>query len=331
MRTFLFVCAGILITLTAVLFALAQGTVPTHIQYGVTFSAPHAKEIGLHWKDVYTAMLDDLGVRRMRLSAYWDEIEPVRGKFLWDDLDYQIAEAKKRNAEVILSVGRRLPRWPECHVPGWANTLPWDEQKKEALKQMTSVIERYKDERTIVMWQVENEPFLTAFATEHCGWLDEDFLEEEVALVRSLDGRPILITDGGNFGLWYGAYRVGDVFGTSMYLYFWRPDVGLFRSVLPPAYYHAKSNLMRFLLGEKKIILSELSLEPWLAAHVDDVPLDEQTMRMSIEKMREIVDYARQSPFDTQYLWGVEWWYWMKERGHSEFWDFAKQLYANEL
>ncbi len=331
MKKFLLVCVGIVSALAIALVTLSQGVVPLQFQYGVTFSAPHARDIGLDWKEVYTAMLDDLGVRRMRLAAYWDEIEPTRGEFTWDDLDYQIAEAKKRDAEVILSVGRRLPRWPECHVPGWADTLVWEEQKQEALRQITAVIERYKHERTIVMWQVENEPYLTAFATEHCGWLDEDFFKDEIAHVRSLDSRPIMVTDGGNFGLWYGAYRAGDVFGTSMYLYFWRPDVGLFRSALPPAYYHAKSNLMRLLFGEKKIVLSDLSLEPWLGAHIDDVSIESQIERMSTEKMREIVEYARQSPFDTQYLWGVEWWYWMKQKGHPEFWDFAKRLYAGDI
>ena len=50
---------------------------------------------------------------------------------------------------------------------------------------MEQVIKRYKDNPAIVYWQVENEPFLEVFAFDHCGELDTDFLDQEIALVKA--------------------------------------------------------------------------------------------------------------------------------------------------
>lgn len=322
--------------LAAVLFALSYRATPERISYGVSFSVPYAEELGLDWKEVYRAMLDDLGVKRLRLPAYWPMVEPKKGTYEWSELDFEIGEARARGATVILAVGKRLPRWPECHVPAWARVgeggegLSPSEQKEALRAYIRAVVERYKDNPAIVMWQVENEPYLRVFAKDQCGALDEAFLKEEIALVRSLDSaRPILLTDSGNLGTWVGAYPRGDVFGTSVYLYFWNPTLGAFRTVLPAAYYRVKANLMRLLFGSKPVILSELSLEPWLAASINDVSLDEQLSRMNIEKFNEVVQYARATNFDTQYLWGVEWWYYMKtKQRHPEFWDAARALFS---
>ena len=48
---------------------------------------------------------------------------------------------------------------------------------------------------------------------------------------------------------------------------------------------------------------------------------------MDITKFNDILEYARATRFEEQYLWGVEWWYYMKENGHPEFWDRAKELF----
>lgn len=317
-----------LFMLGAALALLSHRAVPERIEYGVTFSPMYAEELGLEWRAVYRAVLEELGVKRLRLAAYWEHAEPKRDVYDWSEIDFQIAEAKKHDAEVILSIGRRLPRWPECHIPQWVGTMPWEEQKHEIRQYLTAVVERYRDEEAIVMWQVENEPFLRVFAHDECGALDVDFFDEELSLVRSLDDRPILLTDGGNTGFWAGAYKRADVFGTSMYLYFWNETAGAFRTALPAVHYRMKANLMRLLFGERDVILSELSLEPWFGAPIESVSIPEQLERMNIGKVEEILAYAEASRLGVQYLWGVEWWYYMRGKGHPEFWDYMKTVYA---
>lgn len=181
------------------------------------------------------------------------------------------------------------------------------------------------------VWQVENEPYLEVFAFEHCGKLDESFLAREVALVRSLDGtRPILVTDSGNLGTWQGAYRAGDMFGTSVYVHFWNPELGQFRTFLPPWFYRVKDNFMALLYGDKPTILIELSAEPWLVEPVVDVPLEIQFTRMNLEKLEDILVYAEGTHFEYQYLWGAEWWYWLKLQERDEMWERGKRLFVKE-
>src|SRR3989344_2375726 len=152
--------------------------------YGVSFSRFHSDELKLDWRETYLAILDDLKVRDFRFSAHWPLTEPEEGKFNFSELDFQIKEAEKRNATVILAVGRRLPGWPECHEPKW---LKNDEKETRLLNYITEVVNRYKDSPAIKYWQVENEPYLTFFSRSTCGVLDEKLLEKEVTLVQQLD------------------------------------------------------------------------------------------------------------------------------------------------
>jgi hypothetical protein len=321
--------AKIVILFLVVLF-LAQKPIPEKITYGMSFNVMYANELGLDWKETYDAIIDELGVRHLRLAAHWPMVEPKNGEYNFTELDYQITRAEEVGAEVILAVGRRLPRWPECHVPEWAKTISETDRRKEQLDYFTAVIERYKNSPAIKIWQVENEPFLTVFAFEHCGDHDVDLLEEEIALAKGLDGsRPVLVTDSGNLGLWYGAYSRGDLFGTSVYVHFWNPDIGQFRTWLPPFIYRVKENVLGLIYGKKETLLIELSAEPWLIAPITTVPLATQFSRMDVVKFDDILNYAKDTRFEKQYLWGAEWWYWLHKEGYSEMWDKGKELYPD--
>lgn len=314
--------------LSFIVFLLVQKPKPERITYGMSFNTPYARELGLDWKATYDAILDDLQVRHIRLAAHWPMVEPVNDVYSFEELDYQVARAEEVGADVVLAVGRRLPRWPECHVPEWAKKFTQAEQQFAQLEYMEKVINRYKSSSAVVVWQIENEPFLSAFAFEHCGELDVSFLEKEIALTRSLDAtRQILVTDSGNLGTWNGAYSRGDMFGTSVYVHFWNPELGQFRTVLPPLAYRVKDNLMKILHGNKPSVLIELSAEPWLLEPVTDVPIEVQFTRMNLEKFNDILQYAENTRFSTQYLWGAEWWYWLAIQNHPEMWNRGKELF----
>jgi hypothetical protein len=49
--------------------------------------------------------------------------------------------------------------------------------------------------------------------------------------------------------------------------------------------------------------------------------------RMGIDKFETMIQTAKEAGFGDQYLWGAEWWYWMEQNGHPEFWQAAKQLF----
>jgi len=323
---------SVVVVLALFVWWLAQKPVPETITYGMSFNTLYANELGLEWREVYDAILDDLGVTRLRLAAHWPMVEPEPGVYNFEELDYQIAKAEEVNAEVIFGVGRRLPRWPECHIPQWGQALDWEAQKAEIREYIKVVIERYKDSPAITHWQVENEPYLEVFAKEHCNELDEEFLLEEIEIVRQLDGtRPILLTDSGNLGLWAKPYKHGDAFGTSVYVYFWNPDLGQFKTVLPPWFYRVKENFIKIIYGDKPTYLIELSAEPWLLEPIIDVDIEIQNSRMDIQKVREILEYAKDTRYEKQYLWGAEWWYWMRENGHPEMWNLGLEIFERDL
>lgn len=302
--------------------------IPEKIVYGMSFNTMYAKELGLDWKETYDAILNDLGVKHLRLAAHWPMIEPSQGVYNFEELDYQVDRAEEEDADVILAVGRRLPRWPECHLPEWSQSLTWEVQKEELRDYIKTVVNHYKDRPNIIYWQVENEPYLSAFAPEQCGQLDEKFLTEEIELVHSLDQtRPVLVTDSGNLGTWVGAYKQGDAFGTSVYLYFWSPELGQFKSFLPPWWYRLKEGILSIIYGSKPTYLIELAAEPWLVEPVVDVPVETQYSRMDLEKINEIIDYAEKTRYDKQYLWGAEWWYWLSLQGEDKIWERGKELF----
>lgn len=309
-------------------YYLAYKPVPETITYGMSFSTPYARELGLNWREAYDAQLNDLKIRHLRLAAHWPMVEPRDGDYNFVELDYQIRRAEEVGAEVVLAVGRRLPRWPECHIPDWVRDEEVQVQREQLLAYIEEVVNRYKDSPAVKTWQVENEPYLKVFAFEHCGELDQELLDAEIALVRELDpSRPILVTDSGNLGTWKGAYERGDLFGTSVYVYFWNPELGQFRTVLPPFAYRVKEKLISLVYGKKPTVLIELSAEPWLIAPVIETDIDIQFTRMDVHKFNDILSYARDTRYDKQYLWGGEWWYWLKLRGHPEMWERGRLLY----
>ena len=315
-----------------VVYLLAQKPAPETVTYGMSFNTPYARELGLDWQQTYDAILDELQVRHLRLAAHWPMIEPESDVYNFQELDYQVARAEEVGASIILAVGRRLPRWPECHIPVWVRELDETSRNEALLEYIEVVIERYKDSPAITWWQVENEPFLEVFAHEHCGDLDTELLDQEIALVRTLDPtRQILLTDSGNLGTWFGAYSRADVFGTSVYVHLWNPEFGPLKTVLPGWFYRVKDNVMAVIFGEKPSVLIELSVEPWLVEPIVDTPLEVQFSRMDLQKFEEILAYAYETHYDQQYLWGAEWWYWLHLQGRSEMWERGQRLYAKEI
>lgn len=313
----------------SIAFALFPGESQKPTVFGVTFSREQAENFGLDWKKTYGEVLDELRVKNLRLSAYWTDIEPEQGKYNFELLDWQIGEAKKRDAKILLAIGRKLPRWPECHIPEWASGLSRTEQNKAVLAQLREVVLRYKNEQTIWAWQVENEPL---FPFGICPPQDQKFFEKEVTFVRSLDSsRPIVTTDSGELSAWLISGSQGDIFGTTMYKVVRGRGIGFYTyDFLPAIFYRKKAALLKRLLPNvQDVIVVELQAEPWTAGiAVTPETLDRQFRRFSFDRFKRHIQYARNVGYSQTYLWGVEWWAWLKEKsGHPEFWEEAKKLF----
>lgn len=321
----LIVCFSIFLIL---IYAPAT-TTTQNIKLGVSFSPTYAQSLGLDWKNNYVKMLSDLNIKYLRLPTYWKELEPTPGNFNFEDVDFMLTEANKFGAKVILVVGIKQPRWPECQPPNWAYDLTLPQRQQKTMDIIEKVVQRYATHSSIVAWQVENEP-LFSFGVR-CDKPDRAFLEKEVNLVKSLDNRPIVLTDSGEFRPWVTPMRLSDIFGTTIYRESKHSILGYVTYPLPPQFYSFKSNFIRSFFAPKnqKTILAELQTEPWSDRSLTETPLDEQIKSFDIKDFKDTIEYAKFTGFDEVYLWGIEWWYYMATQNHPEYLNYAKQLFQN--
>lgn len=293
--------------------------------FGVTFSTTYAESLDLDWKAAYIATLDDLNVRHFRIPVYWNQIEQQQDVIVLDDIIWMLEEAEKRDADVLLVVGRRVPRWPECHVPDWAAEFSEEQIQREEVKMITRVVSALKDYPAIERWQVQNEPFFKYFG--ECAPPDPEFIQKTVSLVKHIDpDRKIVITDSGELSTWVRAATTGDILGISLYRVTWNPILGYLRYPLPPSYYSSRAKVFKSLVDD--VIITELQAEPWVSGSIMDTPIEEQYESMNVDRFRNNIDYVRQTGFSEVYLWGIEWWYWLKyKQNDGSMWEAARAVF----
>ncbi len=327
LKVFGYIFGGIviIIALAFIVFNLPGPSPREDVSFGITFSARYATDLGLSWKETYIALLDDMQVRKIRIPIYWDQIEKKPGEYDFSDIDWQLSEANKRHAQVIVAFGQKVPRWPECFVPTWADTDALRKPRLLAFEE--TLLNRYKNHPEIIMWQVENEPFLDF---GHCPNFDLSLLDDEIALVKRIDtSKPVLTTANGELSLWYQPAGKGDVFGTTLYRDLWSKRLGRYITYpIGPNFFIAKEWLVRALTDQTNFIIIELEAEPWASGWVADTSLPEQFRTMDEHKLVANIEYAKQVGFPEIYLWGAEWWYWLKvSKDYPAVWDTAKTYF----
>lgn len=293
--------------------------------YGVSFNTEYAYYLGLDPKKVFDKILADWNFKYIRLSAQWNLIEKTKGQYDWTDLDWLMNSAAARNAKVVLAIGNKTPRWPECHFPDWVDASSYGAHKQDLLDFMKTAVERYKNHPALEVWQVENEPFLDFGA---CRPLSDRELKDEVALVKQLDpAHPIMVTDSGELSTWRRTARQADLFGTTAYRIVWDKWFGYWSYdwIMPAFVYRAKLWLNGRDLNSAYI--SELQAEPWIPNKpFSDSPLAEQFKSMSLEQLKKNIIFASETGMPRAYLWGAEWWYWLESKGERGIPDFIKEL-----
>ena len=312
---------GILI----VAFGLAVwAEVPVRQKLGVTFSTVYARDLGLDARETYLATLDDLGVRRIRIPIYWSEVEPREGEFQWGEVDWMMAEAEARGAAETLAVGAKVPRWPECFVPDWAEV--GDDHSRSARLEtfLTNAVERYRNSPALVRWQVENEAL---FKFGVCPDPDPDELSRELALVRKIDGsHPVVMTASGELEPWYPVAGPADIIGISMYRITWNKYFGYVHYPIPAWVYRVRSVAVSPFVDAT--IISELQAEPWFPEPIANRTPAEWSATFTPRDLADNVSFAARTGISETNLWGAEWWFWLKKHGDSGLWDEARRIFS---
>jgi len=299
---------------------------------GASFVPDYASYLGVNPHATFTAMLDDLHIRHFRLVSYWSDIERSKGTDDFSELDWEFSQAATRGAKITLAIGLRQPRWPECHMPDWATSEPKSVWQPQLVQFMTTVIDRYKGNPALESYQLENEYFLTAFAT--CADESRSRLVEEAALVRKLDpSHTLIISRSQNAVGWPVGQPHADEYGISIYRRVWTPLFGGRYIDYPfPAWYYS------FLAGAEKIwsgkdtIIHELQAEPWTphGAPINDTSLAEQNKSFNADRLKGMVDFGKATGMKSMDLWGAEYWYYRMVKLHDpSVWNAARQEFAD--
>ncbi|MCR4280066.1 MAG: hypothetical protein NUV82_01415 [Candidatus Komeilibacteria bacterium] len=309
------VLIGIIIYSYSVSFADDDGA-----DYGLSFSSKYAEQLGLDWQETYIYILENMPAKYLRLMTYWDEIEVADDEYDYSRIKWQLEKAAEYDKEVLLIVGRRQPRWPECHIPSWVYNLNDSERLAAEYEMIARTISELKDYSVIFAWQIDNEPFLSVF-----GECPEEKLadyREKLTFAADLDSRPLVVTDSGEFSLWLKAARLNPIVGVSLYRTTWNKWYGKFFYPLAPSFYQYKARLISFFAKAEQVFISELQLEPWADQSLAEMPLPEQYVRFPVEQVEENIHFARRTGLEPRYGGGAEWWYWLKtEKNNSADWD----------
>lgn len=278
---------------------------------GVSFSQVQAERYGIDWREAYSATLNELGFKHIRVATYWDRLEPSPGQYDFSELDFMFNEAERHDAKIKLVVGQKVIRHPECYYPTWLDAKNTDEVAGRANAMIRAVAERYKRHPALESWQLENEFLLKSFGVCPPTNLTNARLKAELATLRSVDStRPIELTQSNQVGFpVFGPNS--EQFGFSMYRTVWNNRLGYFVYPQTGTFNWWKAALIEATRGTR-VTIHELQAEAWGKVGNEYLPIADAYQSMNPEKLNENIDYARSTNIKTMYLWGAEWWYWLK-------------------
>ena len=304
----------------------------SELVWGVNYSESQAVYLGLDPAKTYSAIIDELGAKHIKIHVNWNATEVSQSQFDFTSLDRMVEEAGDKNVKLVLVIGMKTGRWPECHTPNWFLKVPESEREAEIVRYLSTIVGRYADSKAVEFWQIENEPFLQ-FGTCPDWYYDNGttLLEAEVAAVRTLDPtRKIIVSESGELSSWTKAASIADIVGITMYRSSWDATEKTFGlnpyTFLAPQFYSAKAAFIESFY-KKPVISIELQAEPWASDGLAEASLEEQALSMNPDLFRENIEFAKQAGLDAYYFWGAEWWYYMKTTNNQpEIWDNATTL-----
>ncbi len=313
---------------------------------GTTFSQLQCRYIGLDHRAAFQDICQ-IGLDRIRLCAYWNEIETQPGVYDFSILDWLLAEADRNQIEVVLAVGMKVPRWTEFHFPQWvsdryetgAGDQPLDIRSPQvaelSLKFVNAVVKHCRTAPAVKYWQIENEPF-TKLEIAGGRFLSPEFVQKEVALVRSQQRRDqkILLTNAihlpkpklaEDLPAFQASFAAADAVGFNVYT---KVPAGNSGYYLEPdrAFWDQLQDWQQQLVnGRKEAWVAEAQAEPWEPQKL--VALDKPNYpSASPRRMQHLVDTLARSNYSTVLLWGCEYWYWHKTQGRNQWMWTVKNM-----
>jgi hypothetical protein len=313
---------------------------------GISVRPRQLEAMGLDEREALRALLA-YPFQLVRLGAYWNRIEPAPGRFRPDELDRQIDIAEQAGKQIIVCVGAvKTFGYPEFFVPEHHLPVPLPEGTlidpaghrrlhTAALTFLTRLVQRYRDRRSIIAWQVEHDA-VDPLGMEHSWRLSADFVRGEVDAVRAADPtRPVMMNgflptstpvrlqqwwrtrdQGDSLAV---AQRLADVVGIDFYPRHAVAGLGartlyLEGSTSPPQQRRRRELFTWAAAPGRELMVSEGQAEPWETTTNPPHP-GKGAMRSCgpenvISNYNQCLRWSRESPSQlSAYLfWGAEYW-----------------------
>jgi hypothetical protein len=349
----------------APLHLFVPATVKAHglagpVQVGTSFSPKRAAYLGLDYRSAFTR-LEAMHFRVIRLSAYWDQVE-AEG---FEQLDWLMNEAKRSHQPIVLTLGMKALGWPEFYIP--PSTIPaggistgQDVASDATLRDATLAFVsetalRYRDNPSLIAWQIENEPFNRAGPDRL--WINASLVREEMSSVRQLDThhRPLIVNAFSHFNLvfdqvsarqgfdlrqWLGfeadsaehdslsVLKRGDVLGLDVYTAIGYQFLGQEHMSRADANWPDRMARLHDLAKQqgKQAWITEAQAEPWESAgnsYADPKSTSPQAIRSIFANLKD-------SGYTTVLFWGSEYWLWRADQGDHRWIDTIKSILHQE-
>ncbi|MEI9913946.1 MAG: beta-galactosidase [Candidatus Saccharibacteria bacterium] len=327
----------ILVIIIGIMYGIARWYIysESHIplQLGVSFDPDYATSLGINPQQTMKALID-IGVKQFRLDSQWSDMEPSPGVYNFSTLDWEMQYAAQAHAKVILVLGLRQPRWPECYAPTWAQSEPQSVWQPQLENFMSKVVERYKNDPALESYQVENEYFLKGFGI--CTNYSRSRLVSEYDLVKRLDPNHTVIVGRSNNAI---GFPVGqptpDEFSISVYKRVW--DAGVTHRYLEypyPAWYYAFVAGVQKIFFHRDMIIGELQAEAWPpnGQTIPNTSLAEQNKSIDATRLTNRFKFGEATGMRDIVMWGAEYWYYRDVKLHDpSLWNVAKHEYKGSL
>ena len=304
---------------------------------GTSFTRWRAEALGLDYQDAFAQLLG-LRLSMIRLSASWREV----AEFGWRHLDWLLDRADGAAQPVVLTVGMKALGWPEFYLPeGLDPDAP--AVQRQVLGHVGETVTRFRNRRSIVAWQIENEPFNRS--GPQARWIPRAVVRREANAVRALDStRPVVLTTFGHFSAdldrassrhqsdWkrrlglaaereaLAVLRRGDILGVDVYR-----SIGWVDAEQIDRIARADADQIRRLQTWKRIAesqgkqfwVTEAQAEPWEARRATHG----NPLTVAPEDIGSLVDALSGIGVETVLLWGAEYWLWRAAKGDRRWLD----------
>ncbi len=325
------VIVALLILWTGIMYGVAQWYIHSEsskpLQQGVSFIPDYAASLGVDPQQTMDGLIG-IGVKQFRLVSYWSDGEQAKGVYDFTQLDWQFKKAEAVHAKIVLTVGLRQPRWPECHIPDWASKESSQQWQPQLNAYMSAVVNRYKDSPSLQNYQLENEYFLKGFGI--CTDFSRDRLISEYNMVKQLDPKHPITVGRSNNAL---GFPVGqpqpDKFSISIYKRVWDGNFSHRYLEYPfPAWFYGYIAGVQQIFLRKDMAVAELQAEAWPpdSKSVTMTSLSEQNKSLNAKRLQDRFGYGRATGMRQIDLWGAEYWYYRLVVLHDpSLWNVAKQ------